>query len=739
VGIGLPSRSPQGEGWFQQPSVETKRHCGYSAAMKARRESAVRSLKFMMVGTVLFPLALFAFASFEQYNAISRLADERIARSLDICVEHASKIFQSIEIVLASIDEITRGRAEQSLRLHEAELSERLKLMAAAIADIQSIWLFDTSGTPVAASTTYPVSTAINYSDRDYFLAQLDRDAGTYIGSVLKTESGSRPFFSVSRKRSDSSGDFSGVTAIALSPSAFEQFYEHLARNTDASYAMIRADGVVLARYPVPANPGMVLDKNSGFRRTVAQNPDGGQYTAVSGIDGVERRFDAQRLGDLPVYVTSSLEYSNIRGQWIQWMEVQLLFGIPVTALLLLLEYLALRRTNDFYAEAFQRETVEAALRQTQKMEAVGQLTGGIAHDFNNLLTIIIGNLQSVVRQVSDGSKLHQKIANALIGAERAAQLTHRLLAFSRRQPLDPKPVDANQLIARTTELLIRSLGERIHIETVRGAGLWQIEVDPAELESAVINLSINARDAMPGGGKITIETGNAFLDEAYCEQFEELTPGQYVLICVSDEGVGMPADVVERAFDPFFTTKEPGLGTGLGLSQVYGFVKQSGGHIQIYSEIGIGTSAKIYLPRSFALGGEDARSGPDEIPQGRGESILIVEDDDGVRNTLFELLTELNYSVKAASGSEAARVMIDDTEQRIDLLLTDVVMPGMNGRQLADVAVTKRPGLRILFMTGYSRNAIVHQGRLDPGVSLIQKPVSEHSLAMRVRSMLDE
>jgi two-component system NtrC family sensor kinase len=708
--------------------------------MNASRASAVRSLKLMMVGTVLFPVALFCFASIEQYNAISRLADERIARSLDISVEHATKIFQSIEVVLASIDEITRGRADLSLRLHEAELSERLKLMDAAIPDVQSIWLFDAKGTPIASSATYPVPATMNVSDQDYFSALPDGNAGTYVGRVLTTGIGDNSVsFSVSRRRTDSSGEFSGITAIAVSPSAFEQFYEHLARNTVASYAMIRTDGAVLARYPALARPGLVLDKDSGFRRAVAGNPVGGQYTAVSGIDGLERRFDTQRLGDLPVYVTSSLEFSNIRGQWIGWMKAQLLFGIPVTSLLLLLEYLALRRTNDFYAETFRREAVEAALRQTQKMEAVGQLTGGIAHDFNNLLTIIIGNLQSVVRQLSDDSKLHQKIANALASAQRAAQLTHRLLAFSRRQPLDPKPVDANQLISRTTELLARSLGERIEMETVRSAGLWQIEVDPAELESAIINLCINARDAMPGGGKITIEAGNAFIDEAYCERFEELTPGQYVLISVTDAGVGMPADVIERAFDPFFTTKEPGLGTGLGLSQAYGFVRQSGGHIRIYSEIGIGTTVKMYLPRSLAPGVDDSKSGPDQIPQGKGESILIVEDDDGVRNYLFELLTELKYDVKTADGGEAALVAIDNADQRIDLLLTDVVMPGMNGRQLADVAAAKRPNLRILYMTGYSRNAIVHQGRLDPGVSLIQKPVSEQSLAMRVRSMLDQ
>lgn len=708
--------------------------------MQARRQSAVRSLKLMMVGTVLFPLALFCFASWEHYNAVSKLADERIARSLDIAVEHAKKIFQSIEVVFASIDEITRGRADQSLRLHEAELSERLKLMASAISDVQSIWLFDANGTPIASSVDYPVSTAMNYSDQEFFGAQLNGNIGTYIGRVLTTKNGdSAPVFSISRKRTDSGGDFSGITAITVSPLALEQFYEHLARNTDASYALIRADGAVLARYPTPAKPGIVLDEQSGFRRTVAGSPEGGQYTAVSGVDGLERRFDVQRLGDLPIYVTSSLEFSNIRGQWIGWMEAQLLFGIPVTSILLLLEYLALRRTDDFYAETFRREAAEAALRQTQKMEALGQLTGGISHDFNNLLTIIMGNLQSVVRQIPDASKLHQKIANALTGAERAAQLTHRLLAFSRRQPLDPRPVDASQLITRTTELLVRSLGERIEIETVHSAGLWQIEVDPAELESAVINLAINARDAMPDGGKVSFETSNAFLDEAYCQRFEDLTPGQYVLIAVTDQGVGMPAEVIERAFEPFFTTKEPGLGTGLGLSQVYGFVKQSGGHIKIYSEIGVGTTVKMYLPRSFAVRSEDTTSSAEGIPQGNGESILIVEDDDGVRNFLFELLTELKYSVKAADGGDAAIVMIEDTEQKIDLLLTDVVMPGMNGRQLADVASAKRPDLKILYMTGYSRNAIVHQGRLDPGVSLIQKPVSEQNLAMRVRSMLDQ
>jgi two-component system NtrC family sensor kinase len=706
--------------------------------MKERRESAIRSLKMMMVGTVIVPLAIFCFAAWEHYNSISRLADERIARTLDIAVEQAQKIFQSIDVVFSSVGEITHGRTDQSLRLYEAALSERLKAMVSAIPDVYSIWLFDLTGKPIATSVVYPAPAELDNSDRDYFVAQLDKNVGTYIGRVSKPKIGNEIFFSVSRKRYDSSGEFSGVTAVVVSPSAFEHFYERLARNTTASYAMIRSDGEVLARYPIAVRPGIVLPENGGFRQTIAQHPGGGQYTAVSGVDGLERQFNVQRLGELPLYITSSLEVSSIKAEWFGWITTQFIFGVPVTCLLLFLEYLALRRTDDFYAEAARREHAESALRHSQKMEAVGQLTGGIAHDFNNLLMIIIGNLESLARQFSDTSKLHRKIQNALDGAQRAAQLTHRLLAFSRRQPLDPKPVNANQLISRASDLLVRSLGERVEVETVRSAGLWLTEVDLAELEAAIINLAINARDSMPNGGKVTIETSNAFLDDAYCREYEGVTPGQYVLISVTDEGVGMEADVIEKAFEPFFTTKQPGLGTGLGLSQVYGFVRQSGGHIKIYSEVGIGTTVKMYLPRSYEGPVEGMRPKSKGLLPGNGESILIVEDDAAVRNYLLELLIELKYAAIAADGGEAAIKLLDDPDQKIDLLLTDVVMPGMNGRQVAEIALAKRPHLKVLYMTGYSRNAIVHQGRLDPGVSLVQKPISEQDLAMRVRSMLD-
>jgi CheY-like chemotaxis protein len=325
-----------------------------------------------------------------------------------------------------------------------------------------------------------------------------------------------------------------------------------------------------------------------------------------------------------------------------------------------------------------------------------------------------------------------------MAGADRAAALTKRLLSFSRNQPLDPRPADVNRLIAGLSELLNRTLGEKISIETVASAGLWQTEVDSPELESSIINLAINARDAMPGGGKLTIETGNALLDEHYCEAFEDLKAGQYVMISVTDTGGGMPKDIVEKATEPFFTTKPAGQGTGLGLSQVYGFVKQSGGHLRIYSEPGEGTTVKIYLPRCVTNVAElpPANAGQ-RLLEGSGETILVVEDDSDVRDYVVEALSGVGYRVLQAGDAEAALAVLA-TNPQIQLMLTDIVMPGMNGRALADAVRQFHPNVKTLFMTGYSRNAIVHQGRLDPGVALIQKPFSQASLAFRIRTILD-
>ncbi len=390
--------------------------------------------------------------------------------------------------------------------------------------------------------------------------------------------------------------------------------------------------------------------------------------------------------------------------------------------------------------EVKNRRQIEDALRQAQKMEAIGQLTGGVAHDFNNLLTVIMGNIETMQRRLPPDREFHRLIAAALRGALRGAELTQRLLVFARRQPLAPEVVSPNKLVSGMSDLLRRALGESVAIETVLAGGLWSIFADANQLENALINLAVNARDAMPDGGKLTIETANSYLDDAYCSMHADLSPGQYVGVFVTDAGSGMPEEVVDKAFEPFFTTKGIGQGTGLGLSQVYGFVKQSGGHVKIYSEVGQGTCVKLYLPRHHGDGALLELSSQQLIPPRarQGETVLVVEDDPDVRTYTVEMVSDLGYLVvSAADGLSALQVL--DAHPELRLLFTDVGLPGgMNGRQLADEAILRRPGIKVLFTTGYARNAIVHHGRLDPGVEVIFKPFTYSDLAAKLRKAFE-
>jgi PAS domain S-box-containing protein len=388
--------------------------------------------------------------------------------------------------------------------------------------------------------------------------------------------------------------------------------------------------------------------------------------------------------------------------------------------------------------EVAERTRAEEHLRQAQKMEAVGQLTGGIAHDFNNMLAVVIGGLNLAQRKLGKGeTDIGRLIEGAVDGAQRAAELTKRLLAFSRQQPLAPKRISPNRLVGDMSELLTRTLGETVQVETVLGVGLWQVEVDPAQLESALLNLAVNARDAMPDGGKLTIETGNAHIDPRSAKEYS-LPEGQYVLIGVTDTGTGMTSDVAEKAFDPFYTTKGVGKGTGLGLSQVYGFVRQSGGHIKIYSEVGVGTTMKIYLPRSLADADEEAAVPSPTVHGGSTrEVVMVVEDDDRVRTMAVEALRELGYSVIAISSPREALAAIRDGLIPA-LLFTDVVMPEMSGRELVEQVKVLQPDLKVLYTTGYTRNAIVHNGTLDRGTELLSKPYTIEELAGKVRTILD-
>ena len=498
--------------------------------------------------------------------------------------------------------------------------------------------------------------------------------------------------------------------------------------------------------------------------RVAALYDAGGRLLTGYGWRGatIPQTLDAARTADIPAVGTAPIESGGRRiGTAVILTEVEplsrrlsryALMGVlailaATIVLILGLSQTALRRANrelqasndQLLDQMAQRERAENDLRQAQKMDSIGQLTGGIAHDFNNMLAIVIGSLDIADRRLAtDPARARTAIGHALEGANRAASLTKRLLAFARRSPLQPQAIDPNQLVANMSELLRRSLGEGISIETVLAGGVWRTRADPGQLENAILNLCVNARDAMDGAGRLTIESQNAHLDDAYAAQHDGIAAGQYVAVVITDNGPGMPKEVMERAFEPFFTTKGVGQGTGLGLAQVYGFVRQSGGHVKIYSELGQGTTVKIYLPRHFGAADSAEPAKPvEDLPRALpGEVILVVEDEDQVRRMSVAALDELGYAVVEASGGDAALTVLRERPD-VRLLFTDVVMPGLNGRQLADQARQLRPELPVLFTTGYTRNAVVHNGVVDRDVHFIPKPFTVGQLAYKVREVL--
>jgi PAS domain S-box-containing protein len=527
--------------------------------------------------------------------------------------------------------------------------------------------------------------------------------------------------------------DVAARTRIAVERRRVEQKLEQLAGSLERQVSERTAEVNRLWRNArdllvVTGEDGTIRSVNPAWTAVLgfpARESVGRRLGAFAWPDGAEafhpaeRRFGAQE---------QELRFRHLDGsaRWISWRifaeeGLTFAYGRDVTAE---------REQARALAEA------EEQLRQAQKMEAIGQLTGGVAHDFNNLLQVVSGNLQLLSKDIAGNTRAEQRVANALAGVSRGSKLATQLLAFGRRQALEPKVINIGRFIFGLEDLLRRTIGEAIEIETIRSSGLWNTFVDPSQIENAVLNLAINARDAMGGIGKLTVEVGNAYIDEAYSRQHRDVQPGQYVLLAVTDTGEGMTAEVVERAFEPFFSTKSVGKGSGLGLSMVYGFVKQSGGHVKIYSEPGEGTTVRIYLPRS--LEEEDRLAQVDFGPAtGGSETILVAEDDDEVRATVVEMLGDLGYSVLKARDAASALTVIESGVP-IDLLFTDVVMPGpLRSPDLARKARERLPDIAVLFTSGYTENSIVHEGRLDAGVELLSKPYSREALARKIRATL--
>jgi two-component system NtrC family sensor kinase len=677
---------------------------------------------------LLAPALLFAYATWSNHRAINERTRERIESALDVIQEHALKALQTIERTVAETNEVLRGLSDDELRREEARLSARLKRTQDALPHIQSIWAFGSDGRPLVSSTVLPVPRDLNNSDRDYFRAQAERDVGTFIGDMVQARVGDYRFFVVSGRRPEApEGPFNGVIAVAVLPEHFRAFYGRLSRGVADSFGLIRADGAFLARYPSVVDRPERLNPQSAFVRAIQSAPQG-LFTATSQVDGIERRIGYRKVAGYPVYVQAGVETAAMWRELRAGLLAQLAFGLPTTLAMFALALYALRRTDRFRAEVARRETAEAALKQAQRLEAVGQLTGGVAHDFNNLLMVVNGNVERLKRYPLVDERQRRALDAIDTAVARGTSLTRQLLSFSRRQTHEPTAVDLARQLPLIQDMLTSSLRGDIQVEVRAPDGLWPTKVDLSELELAVLNLAVNARDAMPNGGRLTIAAQNVTLDDTATIGLK----GEYVALTLTDTGVGIPPDILSRVFEPFFTTKEVGKGTGLGLSQVYGFARQSGGAATVASEPGRGTTVTLYLPRTREIDVGVARDGrvvdaPPRKREGQGQ-VLLVEDNAGVAEIARGHLEEIGYRVMHAPDVRSAHALFRDKAGEIDLVFTDIVMPGeLNGLDFArDVRRETAGRVPVLLATGYSD---VAQAAADDGFPILRKPYNQEEL----------
>ncbi|HZY13454.1 MAG TPA: ATP-binding protein [Beijerinckiaceae bacterium] len=681
--------------------------------------------------------------------------------SLDLLlVEETSRSLQSVDLVLRSVETrlLSDGVIDaESYARKEAghDMYAFLQGRIAGLPQLAGLTLLAADGRRINFSRDAPVP-EVNFADRDFFQAlQKQPSDRPFVSDPVENRGTGTWTVHLGRRVSTKDGTFVGFVLGAIDVSYFENLYRSLRLGEGGGVSLWRRDGILLARYPRIPGIGQHLPIKSFDG--MLDKADFGTYETERSLDGPSRLVATAAAKDFPIVVNVTRTFDQILTDW-RKAALTILGIATVAALAAAFALWTLMRQLGAYEELAvavserekaikDREAIEAQFRQAQKLEAVGQLTGGIAHDFNNLLTVILGGLETIRRRLpalprsADTARIARAADMAVQSVESAATLTHRLLAFSRNQPLDPKILGSDELIQSMTELLRRTLGEKIDLETRFSEGLWHIRADPNQLENAILNLAVNSRDAMPEGGRLTIETRNVVLEESFLKTLSEAAPpGPYVLIGITDTGTGMDQATLERAFEPFYTTKEVGKGTGLGLSQVYGFVRQSKGVVKIYSEVGGGTSVKIYLPRHEEhIGTAAGAAVAPQIQTPRGaETILVVEDHEDLRHFDVQVLEDLGYKVISAPDGPSA-IKLLEMAGPIDLLFTDVVLPGrMNGRNLADAAIASAPGLKVLFTSGYTRDAIVSNGTLEMGAAVLPKPFTYKDLAEKVRRVLD-
>jgi signal transduction histidine kinase/CheY-like chemotaxis protein len=698
-----------------------------------------RLLRVLLVAVVLLPVVLFAVASWLNYLAAFQQARVRVVNATDAINQHAQKVFETAELILGQVaervDDMDWGKIARSEPLHRmlADLGKRPRIAV--------IGLIGPDGAVVADNLGFPL-TPTALGERSYVTVDLPGSGPLLISSVATSVFTGRPDFIVARYLKDM--PHSGLRNMIFVSLALDNFIDYSQTVIDADdflLSMSRSDGAVLVRFPGEALAGRVLSPASQFRQNIARSPEAGSYDTVSELDGQSRLFAYRKVADYPVYVSVGMLRSSVIDGWLHLMSSHLIFGVPAMLALIAISYFAMRRSDEadrataaVAAETERRKAAEDTLRHAQRMQAIGQMAGGIAHDFNNLLTAVTGNLDMILRSANDNARVKRLAEAALRATTRGERLTHQLLMFSRREMLRPETLNLNRLLMEFEGLMRRAAGEMVEVELHLDPGLDPTHVDQVQFEAAVLNLVVNARDAL-GGGVIVIETCNIVLDASYVADNPEVKSGPYVMVAVSDKGSGIAANDLPHVFEPFFTTKDVGKGSGLGLSQVYGFAKESGGQVKIYSELGVGTTVKMYLPRSAERPAETVRRDVVPLRTATGsETVLVVEDDEGVLAMAVESLEDLGYRVLVAhNGREALEIVKGNA--KIDILFSDIVMPGgINGAELAAEARRLRPSIKVLLTSGYTGAVLAGEHGLPADMPVLGKPYRRDELAAQLR-----